>query len=216
MSAHMAYDYQEQGEVESLKAFWRQYGSLLMSLVTIALLVLAAYLGWNRYQASRALDAAAQFDQLKAAVATRDLAKVGEAAGPLFDKYSSTPYGQMAALMAAKAYVDGNDSKAAQTPLNWAIANARDPEFREIARVRLAGVLLDEKQYDEALKILAAGAPGRFAGQVADRRGDVLAAQGKREEARTAYREALDKLEAGSPLRRLIDAKLDGLGGVGS
>lgn len=212
----MAYDYQEQEEVESLKAFWRQYGNLLLSVVTIALLVLAAYLGWGRYQASRAADAAAQFNQLKAAIATHDLAKVAEASAPLFANYGSTVYGQMGGLLAAKAYVDGKDAKGAQTPLRWVLEHARDSEFREIARVRLAGVLLDEKQYDEALSVLSAGQAGRFAGQVADRRGDVLAAQGKREEARGAYREALDKLDAASPLRRLIEAKLDGLVGVGS
>lgn len=212
----MAYDLQEQEELEGLKAFWERYGNLLLGVITIVLLAIAAWLGWQRWQASQAAQAAQAYGQLEAVIQTKDMARIKEAAGEVFEKYGGTVYGQMAALLAAKAYVDAGDLKGARAPLQWAADHARDEEFREIARIRLAGVMLDEKAYDEALKVLSADSSKRFAGLVADRRGDVLTAQGKTNEARAAYKDALDKLDPTSPVRRLVEAKLDGLGGAGS
>jgi len=83
-----------------------------------------------------------------------------------------------------------------------------------VARLRLAGLLLDEKAYDDALKQLGASRPDAFAALFADRRGDVLIAQGKRDEARAAYKEALDKLDPATDLRSSIQLKLDALGGA--
>jgi predicted negative regulator of RcsB-dependent stress response len=46
----------------------------------------------------------------------------------------------------------------------------------------------------------------------ADLRGDILAGQGKRAEARAAYQTALDRSEAASPYRAVVQVKLDSLG----
>lgn len=212
----MAYNLQEQEELEGIKAFWERWGTQLLTVVTVVLLTVAGYMGWQRYQASQAADAAAVYGQLQQAVTARDLDKVKETAGTIFEKYGGTVYGQMAALLAAKAYLDGGDPKAARAPLQWAADKAPDEEFRQIARVRLAGILLDEKAYDDALKVLGNAPSEAFAGLFADRRGDVLAAQGKADEARAAYKLALDKTREGTPLRKLIEVKLEGLGGTGS
>jgi predicted negative regulator of RcsB-dependent stress response len=122
----------------------------------------------------------------------------------------------MAALQAARLQADSGKPDLARESLQWVIDQAQQPELKAIARVRLAGVLLDEKQYDEALKVLAADVPAVHATAVADRRGDVLAAQNKVEEARAAYAEALAKADAQHPLRQIIQLKLDALPSSGS
>jgi predicted negative regulator of RcsB-dependent stress response len=96
------------------------------------------------------------------------------------------------------------------------VDKAADDGMRELARVRLAGLLLDEKAYDEGLKLLSGTPPAAFAAAWADRRGDLLLAQGKDAEARAEYQSALDKAEAGAPMRRVIQLKLDALGGSAS
>jgi predicted negative regulator of RcsB-dependent stress response len=73
---------------------------------------------------------------------------------------------------------------------------------------------LDEKKYDEALKLLEQTHPESFAGMYADLRGDVLVAQGKAAEAKEAYKLALEKLPAQSTYRLVVQVKLDGLGGA--
>lgn len=211
----MAYDLQEQEQIEGLKAFWQRYGNLIMTVITVVLLAFAAYRGWLWYQGNRSAQAALAYEQLRTAVETKDLAKVKSAAGAVLENFGGTVYGPMAALVAAKAYTDGNSIKDAKANLQWVVDKAPEGEFRQVARLRLAGLLLDEKQLDEALKLLTTDDTGRFAGAYADRRGDVLLAQGKNEEARAAYKQALERFEGASPLRRLVQLKLDGIGSGG-
>ena len=116
------------------------------------------------------------------------------------------------ALTAAKAGVATGEVEDAKKNLQWAIDNAKETEMRDVARLRLAGVLLDEKKYDDALKLLSVKPVDSFAMFYADLRGDVLAAQGKAAEARSAYQQALEKTDAGSRYRPLIEIKLDALG----
>jgi predicted negative regulator of RcsB-dependent stress response len=93
------------------------------------------------------------------------------------------------------------------------IDHATDEELKAIARFRIAQVLLDDKQYDEALKTLDAKTDEAFAALYADLRGDVLAAAGKNADARGAYQAALAKLDVKSGYRAYVQAKLDALGG---
>ena len=210
----MAYDLQEQDQLDAFKAFWNRWGNLLLTLVTVVLLAIAGWRAWGWWQQKQAVEASVLYDQLRDAVEKKDVAKVKQTSGPLFEKYAGTVYGSMGALIAARAYHDAGDLKAAKAPLQWAVEHAKDPEHRMLARLRLAGILLDEKAYDEGLGLLSVEAAGAFAGAFADRRGDLLLAQGKREEARAAYRTALERLERGAALRPLVQMKLDALGGA--
>ncbi|MBN9430466.1 MAG: tetratricopeptide repeat protein [Burkholderiales bacterium] len=208
----MAYDLEEQEQLENLRAFWKKYGNFILTVVIVVALAAAGWGFWNRYQNSQAQEAAAAYQQLMQAAQAKDVAKVRESAGVLFDRHGGSAYGGMAALVAARAYIDAGDAKAAKVPLRWAIDNAHGDEFRHVARLRLATVLLDEKAFDEGLKVLDVQVAGPYAAEYADRRGDLLLEAGRADEARSAYQQALDKLAPNSPLRRLIQLKLDALG----
>jgi predicted negative regulator of RcsB-dependent stress response len=210
----MAYDLQEQDQLDAFKAFWNRYGNLILTVVTVVLLAVAGWRGWGWWQQKQTAEAAAVFEQLRDAVERKDVNKVKQASGQLFESYPGTVYGSMAALVAARAYHDAGDLKAAKAPLQWAVDKAKDPEYRLVARLRLAGILLDEKAYDDGLKLLAGEDAGRHGGAFADRRGDLLLAQGKRDEARAAYKDALARLEPGSALLPMVRMKLDALGGA--
>jgi predicted negative regulator of RcsB-dependent stress response len=210
----MAYDLEEQEQLATLKAWWKQYGNLTTWLVIAVLLAFSGWSGWNYYQRSQSMKSALLYEEVVKAIESKDNAKVERGAADIKDKFSGTPYAQMAALAAAKSAFDAKDLKATKAHLNWVINNGRSEEFKAIAKVRLAGVLLDEKAYDEGLKLLAGEFPDQFAALVADRRGDLLVAQNKLAEARTAYKTALDKTEIKNPARQLIQLKLDALGGA--
>ena len=81
-----------------------------------------------------------------------------------------------------------------------------------MARLRLAGMQMDAKQYDEALKTLDTGLSEEFKPLADDRRGDSYLAQGKKDEAAKAYKSAWDKLDAAVDYRRFIEGKLTALG----
>jgi predicted negative regulator of RcsB-dependent stress response len=208
----MAYDLEEQEQIEAVKAWWSDNGKLVMAVVIASLLAVAVFQGWRYYSAQQAERAATLYGQLSEADRTNDAKRVRDIAAQIIDKHASTQYAGMAALSAAKAGVATGEVEEAKKNLQWAAEHAKEEEMRDVARLRLAGLLLDEKRYDEALKLLSTKTGDAYAMLYADARGDVLTAQGKTTEARAAYQLALDKTEPSSAYRRLIEIKLDALG----
>jgi predicted negative regulator of RcsB-dependent stress response len=208
----MAYDLEEQEQLESLKAWWRQYGNTVTWALIAGLLAFAAWSGWNYWQRKQAGEAALLYEQVVKAAESRDVERIKRAAGDLEQKFGKTAYGPMTALVSAKVLYDAGDMAGTKTQLQWAIDHG-DGEYAHLARVRLAGVLLDEKAYDQGLALLKDEPPAPFVALYADRRGDLLAAQDKRTQARSAYQKALDKLSASdAAMRQIIQFKLDALG----
>jgi predicted negative regulator of RcsB-dependent stress response len=204
----------EQESIESLKTWWAQWGNATTWIVLVALVAAAGWNGWNFWQRRQAAEAAVLYDQVQQAVASGDKVKITRVATDMEDKFSRTAYAQMTALGAAKALYAAGDEPAAKAQLQWAIDHAKDDEFKQIAKLRMASLLLDDKAYDQGLALLAEPQSDAFKGIVANRRGDLLAAQGKRDDARTAYKLALDSLSKNdSSARQLIQFKLDALGG---
>jgi predicted negative regulator of RcsB-dependent stress response len=208
----MAYDLEEQEQIANFKAFWSRFGNLISWVLILALGGYAAYNFWNSHQRGKAVEASALYDELVTTAQAADNAKVQRIAADVESKFGNTAYAQMAALTAAKAAFDANDLKTAKAQLQWAIDHGND-EYKSVARLRLSGVLLDEKAYDQALAILNTEFPQQFAAEVADRKGDVLVAQNKVAEARTAYQAALDKMDKKHPGRQVVQVKLDAIGG---
>jgi predicted negative regulator of RcsB-dependent stress response len=208
----MAYDLEEQEQLASIKSWWAQYGKLAVVTVIGGLLVFGSIRGWYYYRNTQATSAVSLFAQLQGAERASDHKKVRDIAAQIVDHYGSTPYAALAALSGAKSDFDTGDLAAAKTRLQWTVENAKEEELRDLARLRLARVLVDEKKTDEALKLLETKHGESFSGLYADVKGDVLLAQGKRQEARAAYQLALDKSDAASPLRQIIQLKIDAVG----
>lgn len=205
-------DLQEQEQLDELKAFWKAYGNLITALVTIALLGFAAWNGYQWWQRDQASKAAALYEEMDRVVKAADADKAARVFADMKQRYPRTAYAQQAALMAAKVQIEKNQLDAAVATLSWAGENAIEDEYRSIARLRAAGVLIDQKRYDDALKHLDGSKSTHFAALVADRRGDVLLAQGKTAEAIAAYQVAHVGLDVGAEYRRLVAAKLNVLG----
>ena len=208
----MAYDLEEQEQIATLKAWWDKYGNLTSWVLIAGLAAYSGFTGWSYYQRNQAAQASALYDELQLAVDAKDNAKVLRAAGDMESKFGSTAYAPMSALVAAKSSFEANDLKSAKAQLQWAGEHGGD-EFKAVAKVRLAGLLLDEKAYDEALKVLSGDVAPQFAGAVADRKGDILVAQNKLVEARAAYQAALDATDKKNPGRQLIQLKFEAIGG---
>jgi predicted negative regulator of RcsB-dependent stress response len=208
----MAYDLQEQEHLEAVKGWWEQYGTLAMVAIIACVLTIAAFQGWRYYRHQQSLAAVTLYEQMAQAERANEHKKVRDIAAEITDRYTRTPYAAMAALSAARAAFETGDLAASKTQLQWVIENAREEELRDVARLRLAGVLLDEKKYEEALALVNGPHSAAFGALYADMRGDILLAQGKRGEARSAYQQAIDKSDVKSPYRPMIQAKLDALG----
>jgi predicted negative regulator of RcsB-dependent stress response len=210
----MAYDLEEQEQLAELKAWWNKYGNLTTWVLIVALGAYAGVTFWNNHRAGVASQAAQLYEELQKANFGKDSAKVQRVAADLEDKFAGTTYAQMGALAAAKSAYEANDAKAAKAQLQWVVDHGSNDEYKAVAALRLSGVLLDEKAYDDALKLLSGNFPPAFAANVEDRKGDILVAQNKLAEARAAYQAALDKMDQKNPGRQLVQLKLDAIGGA--
>jgi predicted negative regulator of RcsB-dependent stress response len=207
-------DLEEQEQLDALKAWWKQYGNLVLLAVIAGALAVAGWNGWNWYQRNRAAQASALYDALAKAMGAGDAKALRDAGGALTEGHPRTLYASMGALAAARFHFDRGELKNAKAQLEWVIERSPSEEYRQIARLRLAHVLLDEKAYDEALRQLEAKPLEAYAAQVAALRGDVLLAQGRRDDAKAAYRLALDKAGSqGGAFRDGVQLRLDALGG---
>lgn len=205
-------DLQEQEQLDALKAFWSKYGNLATWTLVAVLGVFAAWNGWQYWQREQGFKAGGMYEELERAAVAGDVDKTTRVLGDLKAQYGATAYAQQGALLAAKVQLDKGQLDAAKATLAWVADSGADDEVRAVARLRLAAVLAEAKQFDEALKALdGVTAPG-FEALLADRRGDLLSLQGKKPEAVAAYQVAYKALEAKADYRRLVDAKLTALG----
>jgi predicted negative regulator of RcsB-dependent stress response len=205
-------DLQEQEQLDALKAFWKKQGNLITWVLVLALGGFSAWNGWQYWQRDQAQNAGAMFEELDRAALAGDAEKAGRIFGDLKQRFPKTAFAEQAGLTAAKVQFAKGQADAAKASLIWVAENAVEDELKTVARLRLAGLQLDAKQFDEALKSLDAAQGVEFEALVQDRRGDIYLAQGKTAEARGAYQRAWIALSDKSDYRRLVDAKLTALG----
>lgn len=206
-------DLEEQEKLDELKAWWNRWGNIILTGATVVLLAIAGYNGWNWYQRSQAAEAAAKYELVQQGAEERDTKKVRDAAGEIIERHGRTLYAPLAAMVSAKVHFEAGDLKTARSQLEWVMANAKDADLQSLARLRLANVLVDEKAYDEALKVIGDKMGKAFMPIADGLRGDILALQGRKGDARAAFKSALDKADAkDSSLRERLQLKLDALG----
>lgn len=207
----MAYDLEEQEQLDALKAWWKDNGNHVLMVVTAAFVAFAGFQGWKYYQHQQGMQASAEYEALTQ-MDVKDVKKIRSVSGQLMEKFSGTPYAARAALMAARANYEAGDVKSAHAQLEWAIKHASDESVKSIAQLQLAGLQFEEKKYDDALKTLADKHDPAFDGLLSDLKGDILVTQGKPAEAKKAYAEALAKLDEKGKFRKYTEQKLDALG----
>jgi predicted negative regulator of RcsB-dependent stress response len=216
------FDLEEQEQLDELKHFWKQYGNPITWLLIVVLGGYVAFNGWHYWQRSQALEASALYDAVERAAASGDTVRVEQALKDIQQKswwtdllrvgVSRTTYAQQAGLLSAKVLAEKGKPDAAKAALQWVADNGTDEGYQALAKLRLAGLLVDAKAYDEALKLLSGSMPAAFEALAADRRGDIYNLQGKKDQAKAEYTKAWQGLPADADYRNLIEVKLTALG----
>ena len=211
MATHL--DLEEQEQLDQLKAFWKQYGNLITWLLILLLGGYAAWNGWNWYQRDQGSKAGSLYDELDRAAQAGDSDRATRIFADMKERYPGATFTQQAGLIAARVAAEKGQYDAASASLAWVADKASDDDYRSIARLRLAGLLLDTKKYEEALKQVDAVTGGpEFIALANDRRGDILLTQGKSAEAQAAYLKAWTAMDPKIDYRRVVEAKLNVLG----
>jgi predicted negative regulator of RcsB-dependent stress response len=152
------------------------------------------------------------YDEVDRAVQSGDMARVERSFADMKERFGGTVYADQAGLLAAKAFYDKGNLDASKAALSWVTDKAKDEGYQSIAKLRLSGILLEAKAYDEAFKLLSGTFSKDFAPLASDRRGDILLLQGKKVEARAEYENAYKGLDERAEYRRLVEVKLNALG----
>jgi predicted negative regulator of RcsB-dependent stress response len=201
-------------QLEAVKRFTREYAPVL---IIGALIGAGALFGWRyyqTYQTQQGLKAAAQFAELSALAQGSDVAKSRQVADQLIQDYPSSPYADQAKLVLARIDVDAGQDANAIAPLTAVMNDSKDTELRQIARLRLARVLIDQGKPDDAIKLLSEANPGSFAGRYHEVHADALYAKKDTAAAITEYKAALDAADAGGVDAAMVEMKLADLGAV--
>jgi predicted negative regulator of RcsB-dependent stress response len=210
----MPLDLQEQEHVEELKAWWNQYGSFVIALLAALALAFTGWVLWRNYQAGETAKASAIYDSLTKAAQAGDAKALRDSGGTLAESYPRTLYASMGALVSARFYFDRNDLKGASAQLEWVIERSSSEDLRDLARLRLGAIFLDQKAYDEALKIADTAHASAYDAQYAALKGDVLVAKRQAAEAKAAYKLALEKSgKENAAFRESLRMRLEALGG---
>ncbi len=206
------YDLEQQEQLDQVKHFWNKYGNLITWLLVLVLGGYAAWMGYNYWQQKRAMAAGGLYEELDRAATESKPDKVEQAFADLKANYAGTTFAEQGALLAAKVASDQGKADKAKVELQWLVDSGKNANLVSVARLRLAGMQMDDKQYEEAFKTLSTEIVPEFAPLAADRRGDILLAQGKKDDAAKAYLEAWNGLDASVEYRRFIEGKLTSLG----
>ncbi len=210
MANHL--DLEEQEQLDQIKHFWKQYGNLITGLLIVVLGAFAAWNGYQYWQKRAAAQASVMFEEVDKVLRSGDLVLAERVFGDMKDRFASTVYTQQAGLALAKLAYQGGKSDLAKTTLVWVSASQADPAYSAVAKLRLSGIYIESKEFDLASKVLAEAYPASFAALVADKKGDILMAQGKGADAVVEYRKAWAGLDTRAEYRRLVSVKLAALG----
>jgi predicted negative regulator of RcsB-dependent stress response len=210
MAKHL--DLEEQEQLAELKHFWKRYGNAISWALIVIFSAVAAWNGYHYWQRNQAAQAAVMYDEVERAALAGDMPKLDRSLADMQERYGRTAYAEQAALLAARVYYDKGNLDASKGALGWVAAKASDDGYQSIAKLRLSGIFLEAKAYDDALKQVSGDMPKSFAALAADRRGDILAAQGKKTEAKAEYQKAYKDFDERSEYRRLVEVKLNALG----
>lgn len=207
----MALDLEDQEQMDELKVWWDKNGKLTINLVLLVIVAYASWQGYQYFQHKKAVEAS----DIYLSLMQLDIAEVDllePEAAKLMDNYSGTPYAGRAAILLAKSNFSASDIESAKSQLEWAIANAQESSIQAIASLQLATLLLGEKDYAGAEKVLSTDVDPGYAGLKDNLQGDVYLAQGKVTEAKQAYESALANLDVEGRLHLFTKQKLDSLG----
>jgi len=196
-------------KVEAIKKWWKDNGVSVVAGIAIGLGSVIGWRAWVNHENSVAQRASIAFEQVLASSASGAGESAEKQAEILIDEYPGTPYAMFADLATAKVRVAADDLAGAAAALSAAIERAPDPGLAKLAALRLARVLIQSGEPGKAADLIDKHDDGGpFAPDFAALRGDIAAAKGNTDAARTAYRKAID---GGAGNARLLELKLQDL-----
>ena len=204
----------DEEQAEALKKWWKENGKFIIAGIVIGLSAIFGFRGYNNHVAQEAEAASILYEQMLIASRSNDSENVGVYANRIIEGYESSSYATFAKLMLAKLAAETGDLDLAETHLRWVMKNNSQAEFKHVARLRLARVLIAADKLDMAEETLNISKQGDFFARYEELRGDIFVKQEKITEARQAYQKALANTASAESEQSILQMKLDDLGRI--
>jgi predicted negative regulator of RcsB-dependent stress response len=197
----------EKEQIEQIRSWWSEYGGYVIFGIAAGALLL---FGINYYQNSKLtaqLEASALYESLTNHVVDGKLEDAEVIADELGTTYSNTTYAAQAKLAMARLYMDKNRDQDAADELSE-LLDSGSGDLRQVARIRLARILLYQDKPQEVVDLLEAQDDSSFAASFGEALGDAYHALGRIEDAEAAYQSVLlDPLSQGTVNQQLVQWK---------
>jgi len=198
---------------EDIKRWWRENGLSVVMGIALGIAVLVGGRFWLTQQHMESVSASNLYQQTSQLVTEGKTAEAATLVDKLLSEYAATPYAVFAAFEMAKVNVAKGEVESAKSHLEWVINNGKLSGQKDIARLRLSQLLLDQSDYQQTLSVIAQAETTAFKSLFDELKGDVYIAQGKLSEAATSYQAALSLLEKNEPRGLILKLKLDDVAG---
>jgi predicted negative regulator of RcsB-dependent stress response len=201
----------EQEQIELLKTWIKQYSLVILAGMALAFVSITGWRYWQQRQNKIISHASSVYDEMLTVRAQNNASATLVQADKLFTHYPHTVYSQMAALMLARDAINKKDFAAAEKHYEWVIDHSSVDSFRQIARIRLARVLLVNGNPQKSLDTLKTVNEKSYQGMIEEVKGDAYLAMHNIALAREAYKKALAELPNAEVIRPLLQMKYDNL-----
>ena len=196
-----------------MKKWWAENGWSIVGGVVIGLAAIFGWRSWETYQQTQAEAASNLYSNLIVEMRQNKKDQARELAQKLLDEYTSTSYAVFASLMLARLDTEAGNLASAIQHLQWAMDNTKQDEFKHLARLRMARVLLDDNKPGQALALISnIKNQGEFAASYEELKGDIYVRQGEIEKAKIAYQTALAGMDDGLGDNSFLQLKIDDIG----
>jgi predicted negative regulator of RcsB-dependent stress response len=181
----------EKEQIEEMRAWWSEYGKVVIAGVVIGV---GGLIGFNQYNASQLesqIAASELYETLVGHVVDGDRDEAEFVADDLVANYADTAYAAQSKLALARLYMDQNRDQDAADTLRELLAMDANEGLQNIGRLRLASVLLYQEKAQEVVDLLEGVDAPPFAALANEALGDAYAALGDYQQAADAYNRAL-------------------------
>ncbi len=199
----------DEERLDQVKQWWKEYRWTVIGGISAGVIGVGGWTGWTEYTRVQHESASALFQELSVAVVQADATSARRAFDELFEDYSGTAYAEKARLLLARTAYEVGEQADARRLLEDAVDLSSDESTVHAARIRLAQLLIENAQYQEALDLLGSADPGQFASHYEELKGDAYRAMNRYSEAKKAYEASLDRLGFNSGYRTILTLKLN-------
>ena len=195
--------------LEQIKEWWKEYRWTIIGGTALGIGAIGGWTGWTEYTRIQQESASALYQDVSVAVVQSDYGAAINAAEQLLDDYGSTGYAGKALLLLARASYEHGETAETRRYLQQAMNEATEEATVHVARIRLAKLMIAEREYQEAISLLDVADQQGFDSYYLELKGDAYRALGQDKQAHEAYLESMDALAPGSPYERYLALKLN-------